>query len=90
MDQKKISKGDAKKAIKLMLWFDQILGLKLDEVLKEERKLPKEAEELIKLREEARKRKDYRTADKIREELRKRFGIILEDTKDGVRWKWEK
>ncbi len=90
MDQKKISKGDAKKAIKLMLWFDQILGLKLDEILKEERKLPKEAEELIKLREEARKKKDYKTADKIREELRRKFGIILEDTKDGVRWKWEK
>jgi cysteinyl-tRNA synthetase len=40
----------------------------------------------IKERERARKEKNYALADKIREELLKK-GIILEDTKEGTRWK---
>jgi cysteinyl-tRNA synthetase len=87
MNNKKMSKSNAKKAIKLMLWFDRILGLKLEEVLKE-KPLPKKVKELIEKREKARKKKNYKLADKIRKELREKYGIILEDTKDGVRWKW--
>ena len=41
---------------------------------------------LVTLREDARKRKDFATADRIREALAS-AGIVLEDTKDGVRWK---
>ena len=41
---------------------------------------------LVRLREDARKRKDFATADGIREGLAK-LGIVLEDTRDGVRWK---
>jgi cysteinyl-tRNA synthetase len=41
---------------------------------------------LIDERQEARRRRDFRRADEIRDELFDR-GIILEDTKDGVRWK---
>ncbi len=37
-------------------------------------------------REEARRRREFGRADEIRDELASR-GIILEDTKDGVRWK---
>jgi cysteinyl-tRNA synthetase len=36
-------------------------------------------------RKEARERKDYAAADAIRTDL-ERIGIVLEDTKDGVRW----
>jgi cysteinyl-tRNA synthetase len=43
-------------------------------------------EEQIRLREEARKRKDYATADRIRAQLAE-LGIVLEDTREGVRWK---
>jgi cysteinyl-tRNA synthetase len=45
-----------------------------------------EIEEMIKKREIARKNKDWESADKIREEL-KNMGIVLEDTKEGMRWK---
>ncbi len=45
-----------------------------------------EIEEMIKEREIARKNKDWESADKIREEL-KNMGIVLEDTKEGMRWK---
>ena len=48
--------------------------------------LDSEVQSLIDERQEARRRRDFRRADEIRDELFSR-GIILEDTKDGVRWK---
>lgn len=47
--------------------------------------LDSEIEELIEKRTSARKAKDFKTADEIRDKL-KDMGIILEDTKDGVKW----
>ncbi|MEM3442586.1 MAG: cysteine--tRNA ligase [Candidatus Bathyarchaeia archaeon] len=72
----------------LLLEFDRIFAIELAKEVKEE-ELPKEIEELIKEREEARKRKDWEKADKIREQL-KAMGIILEDTPEGVRWRFKK
>jgi cysteinyl-tRNA synthetase len=48
--------------------------------------LDSEVQTLIDERQEARRRRDFARADEIRIELADR-GIILEDTKDGVRWK---
>jgi cysteinyl-tRNA synthetase len=48
--------------------------------------LDDEIQKLIDARQEARHRRDFHRADEIRDELAGR-GIILEDTKDGVRWK---
>jgi cysteinyl-tRNA synthetase len=48
--------------------------------------LDSEIQSLINDRQEARRRRDFGRADEIRDELASR-GIILEDTKDGVRWK---
>jgi cysteinyl-tRNA synthetase len=48
--------------------------------------LDSEVQALIDDRQEARRRRDFGRADEIRRELADR-GIILEDTKDGVRWK---
>lgn len=45
-----------------------------------------EIDALIEQRENARRNKDFALADKIRDDLKDR-GIILEDTKQGVRWK---
>jgi cysteinyl-tRNA synthetase len=69
-----------------MLFFDKVLGLKLDEFLKEE-ELPKEVKELIELREKLRKEGKFEESDRIRKELREKYGILLEDTKEGVKWK---
>ena len=41
---------------------------------------------IVALREDARKRKDFPTADRIRDALAA-VGVVLEDTRDGVRWK---
>ena len=88
MDDKKLSRGEAEQVYELMMRFDKVLGV-IGEVKKEEEKLPKEAEELIRKREEARKVRDWETADKIRERL-KAMGVIVEDTPQGVKWRIEK
>jgi len=48
--------------------------------------LNEEIQKLIAERQEARHRRDFARADEIRNQLAER-GIVLEDTKDGVRWK---
>jgi len=48
--------------------------------------LESEIQALIDERQEARRRRDFRRADEMRVELLSR-GIVLEDTKDGVRWR---
>ena len=48
--------------------------------------LDEEIQRLIDERQEARRRRDFDRADEVRVELSER-GIVLEDTKDGVRWK---
>ena len=45
-----------------------------------------EIDALVAQRAEAKKAKDWATADKIRDDL-KEEGIILEDTREGVKWK---
>ena len=48
--------------------------------------LDKEIEDLIAERQEARKAKNFARADEIRDELLAK-GIILKDTREGVKWK---
>jgi cysteinyl-tRNA synthetase len=48
--------------------------------------LDTEIQTLIDERQEARRRRDFARADQIRDQLTER-GIVLEDTRDGVRWK---
>ena len=82
MMKNKIGKNNAKKIINLMNEFDKILGI-LEE---NEEKIPPELKKLIDEREKARREKNFARADEIRNELKEK-GIILEDTKGGVRWK---
>jgi cysteinyl-tRNA synthetase len=71
---------------------EELLGLledvdaHLDVLREEEVTLDVAIERLIAEREEARRSRDFATADRIRDELRER-GIVLEDSRDGVRWK---
>lgn len=54
--------------------------------MKSSKMLDKDIEELIEKRQQARKNKDFALADKIRDELKAK-NIMLEDTKEGVKWK---
>lgn len=63
--------------------FDSVLGIFGPE---QDLSLDQEIESLVQERETARMNRDFVRSDEIRDELLQR-GIILEDTKDGVRWK---
>ena len=60
-----------------------VLGIIIE---KKEEMLDGEIEELIAKRQAARKEKNFALADQIRDELLAK-GIILEDTREGVKWK---
>ena len=48
--------------------------------------LDEEIDSLIAQRQQARKDRDFKRADEIRDMLLEK-GIVLEDTREGVRWK---
>ena len=82
------STGESTKAFvqamydKIVLLCD-ILGLK---AIQEQELLAEEIEQLIEDRQTARRNKDFAKADEIRKLLLEK-GIVLEDTREGVRWK---
>jgi cysteinyl-tRNA synthetase len=63
--------------------FDSVLGI-FGSV--DTSSLDAEIEALVEEREEARRQRNFARSDEIRDELAAQ-GIVLEDTKDGVRWK---
>ena len=60
-----------------------VLGIIVD---RDEEMLDEEIEALIEERQTARKNRDFARADQIREELLAK-GIVLEDTREGVKWR---
>jgi cysteinyl-tRNA synthetase len=60
-----------------------VLGLIVE---KEEELLAEDIEKLIAERQAARKERNFQRADEIRNELLEK-GIILEDTREGVKWR---
>ena len=77
------TKEFAAKAYNTLELLSDILGI----IIKEEKGLlDEEIENLIQERQDARKAKNFARADEIRNLLTEK-GIILEDTREGVRWK---
>ncbi len=76
------SKVNNSEKYSLLLDFDNVLGLRLDEVEKQEVKVDKKIQELLKKREEFRKQKKWQDADKIRDEILAKGYVIL-DTSEG-------
>jgi cysteinyl-tRNA synthetase len=83
ISQEKIGKKDAKSLISFIHSLDQVLACLAQE---KEKTLDAFLLKIIEERERARREKNYQLADKIRQELLLQ-GIVLEDTKEGVRWK---
>ena len=81
--RKKLQEGNKLELTELLKRFDTVLNIFGDE---QREMLDSEIQNLIDERQEARRRRDFARGDEIRDELAAR-GIILEDTKDGVRWK---
>jgi cysteinyl-tRNA synthetase len=81
--RKQVKEENKKELLQLLTRFDSVLNVLGDQRTE---MLDSEVQAMIDGRQEARRRRDFGRADEIRIELANR-GIILEDTKDGVRWK---
>ena len=73
-------------AAKLLETMETLCGVLGIETKQEEDILDEEIERMIEERQQARKEKDFARADEIRDELLEK-GIILKDTREGVKWK---
>ena len=81
--EEKISTGDREKILDAIERMDSVLNI-FGEARTE--MLDAEIEALIEERQEARRNRNFARSDEIRDLLSEK-GIVLEDTKDGVRWK---
>src|SRR6266576_3883368 len=81
--RKQVKEDNKRELLELLARIDTVLDIFGNEPRE---MLDTEIQALIDERQEARRRRDFGRADEIRDELASR-GIILEDTKDGVRWK---
>jgi cysteinyl-tRNA synthetase len=80
---RKLSVDDRIAVLAAISKFDSVLGIFGPE---EDTALDADIEALIAERQEARHKRDFARSDEIRDLLTEK-GIVLEDTKDGVRWK---
>jgi cysteinyl-tRNA synthetase len=78
-----VRSDDRDAVLAAIMKFDSVLGIFGTEGVEI---LETDIEALIEERQEARRNRNFARSDKIRDELAAK-GIILEDTKDGVRWK---
>ena len=83
ISQGQVYRIDGEKLMSSLLSLDNVLAVLPRE---EEETLSSKFMKKIEEREKARTDKNYELADQIRKELLKQ-GVVLEDTKDGVRWK---
>nr|HMS43906.1 cysteine--tRNA ligase [Pyrinomonadaceae bacterium] len=78
-----ILSNDRDEILKIIEKFDSVFGIFGNSKVEI---LDSEIEQLIEDRQEARRNRNFARSDEIRDILAEK-GIILEDTKDGVRWK---
>ncbi len=81
--RKKLGVENKRELLELFSRFDLVLNIFGKDPAE---MLDNEIQSLIAERQEARRRRDFDRADELRDEMVER-GIVLEDTRDGVRWK---
>ncbi len=73
----------SEKLSKLLEKFDEVLGLKINEIDKNSIDLPEEIKELIEQRKNARENKEWELSDKLRDKILE-LGYSVKDTKNGM------
>lgn len=79
-----------KDKLDMVVDFDKVFGLELDKMESGKKEMDEQVEELVKERENLRKEGKYEDADKIRDRLKDELGVIIEDTKNGIKWSLKK
>jgi len=85
MDAGEFREENVPRALAFLDRFDSVFDV-LRPITKQESLADTEVEARIAARTQAKKARNFAEADRLRDELLAE-GIILEDTKDGVRWK---
>jgi len=85
MDAGSFFSANVEEALDLLQRFDQIFDI-LKPTRKDSDLSDEEVDALIAERQQARQSRNFKRSDEIRDELAAK-GVILEDTRDGVRWK---
>jgi len=85
MDSGEFRAGNVAAAEELLGLFDSVFDV-LEVTRAADALSDEQVEAMIAERRQARKQRDFKRSDAIRDELTAK-GIILEDTKDGIRWK---
>ncbi len=80
-DARTLSTADARRAAAALRDFDRVLG-----VIDLPESLPARAAELLEQRATARAARDWPASDRLRDELAQ-MGVLVEDTRDGQRWR---
>lgn len=73
----------SKKIANLLLKFDTVLGIKIDELEENKEEIPEEIMKLVEKRIQARKDKNWELSDKLRNEINQK-GYIIKDSKEGM------
>ena len=74
----------SKKLADLLLDFDKVLGIKIEEPVEtKQEKIPEDVLKLIEQRKTARQEKNWVLSDKLRDKI-KELGYTVKDSKDGV------
>lgn len=76
----------SKKLAELLLKFDEVLGIKIDEVPKKEEDIPEEIMKLVEERNQAREDKNWKLSDQLRDIINEK-GYTIIDSKDGTKLK---
>ena len=74
----------SKQLAEVLLDFDKVLGLKIDEKNEEKIELPEEIQQLIEQRKQARQDKNWTLSDELRDKILS-LGYEVKDTKDGMK-----
>ena len=85
MDSGEFGAGNVPDASEVLWFFDSIFDV-LRPTVEDNSIGDAEVDHLIAERQEARRSRNFQRSDEIRAHLLER-GVILEDTKEGVRWK---
>ena len=81
VDARTFSTDDARRAAAAIRDFDRVLA-----VIDNEQTLPDGAQQLLDERAAARADRDFAASDRLRDELAE-LGVMVEDTRDGQRWR---
>ena len=72
----------SKQIADLLLKFDEVLGIKIDQEEKEEFDISNDVKEMIEQRKKAREEKNWKLSDELRDKIKEK-GYIIKDTKEG-------